>query len=635
MPPIFAPIISVTPGFGDDTPNPIIDKIFDILEDLYENSGAQALLACEKPAHTRGWKIDWIPSSNANIKAGSIDISLRVPSIQWAPCGCYEVLDWPVLSLGLGSAAIVARKLRKKALRKTSLYIKQKFNSPIVTLRDNWNKYRNWGVRDWDKFVKLPSVPSGHKRLYRLNGSVPVVADDANGWGTGRWFTDNQEYAMRHNKFTVGATHISYVDVPTNVANDVHMGNTDSRWRKKLAESGEKMNGGRGVDADRLIDNPARFVGNPDVAKYEYFLDSDYANQATKVSQFSSLPDIKELNDAWKPMESLFDSYDAEKFLDNTEYRNTFLNEWNQATSNLKNNLGKYFDDSDFVFNWLMKGNEFSTPVEATPDGSWYRPSPAGLENLFSEDSEIIKSVVKATAFFAFINQIISVTDVVRDLNCSPIGKNSSYGLTPKDKIFIKQIRDNAIENKKTTWAELDPDTCECNECPSDWNLCDNSSITNLYSSQGNTCHPPCCGGQEWKPITLIETCKCDCPDGKVFMECDCSDCSEGSGTPVLDLITGSGGKKGICVDSNPDESRLEWNKQTCKWECKTFTNSYPPHLWGGSIKVPITPPCKPNQQREPNACECSGFYKLEPCISESSQRIFNIVPITEIRIIG
>ena len=629
MPPIFAPIFSVPLGFPG---NPIIDKIFDILEDLYENSGAQALLSCEKPAHTRGWKIDWIPSPNINIKAGSIDISLRVPSIQWAPCGCYEVLDWPILSLGLGSAAIVARKLRKKALYKTSLYIKSKFHNPIVTLRNNWIKYRNWGIRDWDKYVKLPPVPSGHKRLYRLNGSVPVVADDANGWGTGRWFTDDQEYTMRHNKYAVGPTHVSYVDVPINVANDVHIGNADSRWRKILAESGEQMTGGRGADAGRLIDNPARFVGHPDMARHEYFLDSDYANQATKVSQFSSLPDIKELDDAWKPMESLFDSYDAEKFLDNIEYRNTFLNEWNQATSNLKNKLGKYFDDSNFVFNWLMKGDAFSVPVEPLPDGNWYRAAPAGLENLFSEDSVIMKSVVKAVAFFVFINEIISVTDVVRDINCSYIGRNSSYNLLPGDKIFIKQIRDNEIAKKETTWAELDPDTCECSECPpSGWTLCDNSSITNLYSSLGNTCHPPCCGGQEWKPITLMETCKCDCPDGKVFMECECSDCSEGSGTPVLDFITGSGGKKGMCVDQNPDPSKLEWNKTTCKWECKIFTYSYPPHLWGGSIKVPITPPCKPNQKREPNTCECSGFYKLEPCISQFTQKTFNIVDINEI----
>jgi hypothetical protein len=616
--PIFAPIISVIP-IASTRENSILDKMLSIIEHLFVTSGAAELITCENSAHTKGWKLDWSSPPNKDVKAGSIDIGLRYPSIGWAPCGCYETLDWPALSLGLSTSFVVARKLRIRAIKKIAPYLNERFRNPILSLKSNWLKYRNWGVKNWDKFVKLPPVPSGHKRLYRLNGSVPVTASDNNGWGTGRWFTDSQEYAMRHSQFAVGETHISYIDIPIDIADNSHMGNPNSKWRKILAESGEKMNGGQGADAGRLIDNPARFVGGEAVAKNEYFLDSDYANQAIKVSQFSSLPDIKELNDAWKPMEKMFDTWDSEKFLDNIEYRNKFVNEWNQNVSSLKSKLSKYFDDSDFVFKWLMQGDEFYQPIQANlPDGSYYRPPPAGLENLFNENSLISRTVLAATSLFVFINQLISVTDVVRDKNCSPIGQRSSYGPTIKDKEFIQKIRNTAIAKKQVTWAELNPETCECNECPEDWNFCDNSSITNLYTAYGNTCHPPCCGGQEWKPITLLETCKCGCPDGKVFMECDCSDCSEGSGTPILDLITRDKRKKGKCVDKNPDPSKLEWNKKTCKWECKTLKNIYPPHLWGGTIKVPIDPPCKPNQQRKPNACECSGSYSLDPCVSET-----------------
>lgn len=617
--PIFAPIISVTPGPLEDGSNPIVDRMLSIIEDLYVNSGAKALLACDNPAKKRGWKIDWsgtLPSSD--VKAGILDIGFRSPSISWAPCGCYDTADWASLSLGLSSGYIAARKIRKKAVRDISIYIKSKFESPIYTLKYNWYRYKNWGLADWDKYVKLPPVPAGHKRLYRLNGSVPVTADDADGWGTARWFTDDPKYPERHDRFSVGLTHTTYVDVPIDIANDHHMGNPDGKWIKILNESGEKMNGGRGADADRLIDNPARFCGSPDIAKKEYFIPSDFANQATKVSQFSSLPDIKELNDAWKPMERMFETYDAEKFLDNPAYRNTFLNEWNQNVQNLKDKLDKHFDDSEYVFKWLMKGDEGMLPADPTPDGGWYRPSPAGLENLFRSESEIMKKLVYALGLFVYIEQIMSIADIVTDKNCSPIGQtnfSAPWGLTQKDKIFIKEIRDGRIAKKEQVWAELDPDTCECSECPGGWNFCDNGSITNLYRGS-NTCNPPCCGGQEFKPITLVETCKCACPDGQVFMPCDCSDCKEGSGTPLLDLITGAASNDvvGICTTTNPDPSKLEWNPKSCTWECKTRTQSYPPHLWGGSITVPIQPPCKAGQTRKPPDCECCGSYAIDDC---------------------
>lgn len=615
------PLISVT-GITGDLSNTFIDRLLPIVEDLYESSGAQALLNCPNSAHTRGWKIDWIPDPSKTIYAGGIELGLRIPKISWAPCGCYESLEWPVLSVGFGGAAVVSRALRKKSLKKISLYLKDKFSSPYQSLKHNWYRYRNWGLRDWDKFVKLPPVPPGHKRLYRMNrkGDIPI-ASDSDGWGTGRWFSDSPDYVERHAKYAGhydnGGTFVTYVDVPNDIASNCHMGNPDSKWRKRLDESGEKMDGGRfegGTPPSQTNTNPARFVGNLDTAKYEYFLDSEYANQANKISKFSSLPDINVLHDAWKSMERLFDQFDSEQFLDNPLYRNNFLNEWNQTTNNFKDTVSAHFDNSDFVFDWLMKGNEYQTPVEPDGRGGLYRPSPAGLENLFSEDSEIMKTVIKATALFTFITQIMSVTDVVREQNCSPIGRDSAYGLTPKDKVFIANLRNSKIAANEPVWAELNNETCECSDCPSGWNLCDNSSITNLYSSYGNLCHPPCCGDQELKPITLVETCKCACPDGKVFMPCDCSECKEGSGTPVMDSLIGSDAKKGLCVDPNPDPSKLEWNSTSCTYECKTTTRISPPHLWGGSITVPIEPPCKPGKTRQPPNCECSGSYSVEPC---------------------
>lgn len=632
--PIFAPIISVTPGFiGDDKPNPIVDKIFSIIEDLYETSGAAALLSCDKPAHTRGWKIDWIPSPNANIQAGGIDIGLRVPSIEWAPCGCYDVLEWPALSLGLGGVSVVTRKLRRKAVRKIGVYIKNEFQSAILSFRSRWYRFKNWGVGDWDKFVSLPPVPADHKRLYRINpGGKTAIASDTDGWGTGRWFSDQPNYVIRHNRFSQGASTVTYVDIPLTDANNFHMGNPDSKWRKILAESGEKMTAGRGADPSKLIENPARFVGGEVMALQEYFIDSSYANQATKIAQFSSLPDLTELDNAWKKFEILFKDYDGDKFLDNAAYRSDFINRWNNETNNLKGLCSKYFDNSDTVFQWLFQGDPWQSVPDVRDNDVFSIPS-IGLENLFSEEKQIMTKTKYALGLVAFIVEIMSVTDVVREKNCSSIGRNSTYGLTPKDKDFIKNVRDSAIQNKLTTWAELNTDTCECSECPPEWNLCNNSSITNFYSTYGNTCHPPCCEGQQLKPVTLLETCKCACPDGQVFMECDCSDCTEGSGTPVLDLITGNKQKKGKCVEQNPNPDKLIWNKKTCKWECKTTKTIKPPHLWGGFIQVPIEPPCKPNQQRKPNSCECSGNYQLEDCSSESYSA-YNIVTVSEIRII-
>jgi hypothetical protein len=632
MPPVFAPIITV-PDFTDDKPNPVIDKIFAILEDLYENSGAKALLSCEKSAQTRGWKIDWVASSNANIQAGGIDISLRVPKIEWAPCGCYDTLEWPALSLGLGAVGGITQKLRRKAVRKIGVYIKDEFKSNIAIFRSRWYRFKNWGIGGWDKFVKLPPLQPGYKRLYRLNSNgITKTASDTNGWGTSRWFTDSTEYAIRHERFAKGATHVTYVDIPIGEASDCHMGNADSKWRKILAESGEQMNGGRGADPSKLIENPARFVGDESVAKNEYFLDSSYANQATKISQLTSLPDLEEFDNAWKKFENLFKDYDGEKFIDNPGYRNNFINRWETATSDLKGLCGKYFDNSDLTFDWLFKGNPNYSVADVQGNDVFRLPA-IGIEDIFSSEKIIMKKAGYAIALIAFMTEIMSVTDVVRDKNCSSIGRDSTYGLTEKDKEFIREVRNTAIAKKEVTWAELDLDTCECSICPSGWNTCDNSSITNFYSSYGNTCHPPCCGDQEWKPITLIETCKCACPDGKVFMECECSDCKEGSGTPVLDYVTGDKRKKGICVDENPDPSKLQWDKKTCKWECKTTTTIQPPHLWGGFLTVPIEPPCKPDQQRKPNSCECSGDYSLEPC-SESNISAYNIVPITEIRIV-
>jgi hypothetical protein len=632
MPPTFIPLISGLPTA--DTPNPIIDQLLNIIEDLYENSGLQSLLSCENPAHTRGWKVDWIDDNKPDILGGTIDLGFRTPSISWAPCDCYDTLEWPALSLSLVSVGIVIRKLRRKVVRKIGIYIKDAFGSSVASFRARWYRFKNWGLADWAKFLKLPPVQPGYKRLYRMNrgGGPPTIASDTNGYGTGRWFTDDPDYAIRHSRFTQGDSYVTYIDIPLEIANNNHMGNPNSRWRQLLSASGHSMSGGRGVDPSKLTENPARFVASESIARYEYFLDSNVANQSTKIAQFTGLGDLEEFDNQWKKFEVLFKEYDGEKFLDDIGYRNDFISRWNITTSQLKALCSKYFDNSDEVFQWLLQGSEWYGVPDVTGPDIIRLPS-VGLETIFSADRIIMKRTAYALALITFIVEIMSITDLVREKNCSPIGKDSTYGLTEKDKIFIKQLRDTAISQKVTTWAELDKNTCECTDCPSEWNLCDNRSILNLYSSYGNTCHPPCCGGQEWKPITLVETCKCECPEGKIFMPCDCSDCSEGSGTPLLDIVIGTNKIKGICIENNPDPEKLEWNKTTCRWECKTFTYSYPPHLWGGSIKVPIIPSCRENQQRDPYYdCDCSGSYSLDPCVGTNST-IFNIVSVKEIKL--
>jgi hypothetical protein len=94
-------------------------------------------------------------------------------------------------------------------------------------------------------------------------------------------------------------------------------------------------------------------------------------------------------------------------------------------------------------------------------------------------------------------------------------------------------------------------------------------------------------------------------------MPCESSDCTQ-TDSFLTSIFNPS--KPGKCVDPNPNPEKLEWNSQTCAWECKDSIEIPPPpdSIWAINIKSPIKPPCKKDEVRVPPDCLCSGSYSTE-----------------------
>lgn len=652
-----------TSEIGDDNNDSLIDHMGNIIEGLYESAkdNFNELLNCPG-GKRRGWKI---------LDGGS--------PVEFAPCGCYDDALWPMV-LGVPAAAkagagmtakILAKKARKKWTREA---IKQTKEILDILLQDYYRGLKLLNNSTVYLKRKLPPVPSGYTRLYRgqgarrlqkkVNGNLDLdspseIDIDNPVFDTpfGKYWTDEPGYADRFARTNSGMatndSQIFYIDVPTSEANRTKLGGLrngtvndlgmlpgqkypeeipGSRWNWELGEFEFGPDGrmplrrrnSNGVieiveDIPQTSDldlNPGVFATNEQSANFEYYLDSSLYNtnyvenltRETNLAQESVSLAFQDLKD--KTRKILDKQEELESLLNNPNSSDSTLiklvSEIENTGANLNNSIDRYFDK--------------------------YEASDLGMLNQLKEKSTSWLSYITYfvpwfLGLLAFIDRIMSLVSIVKDKSCIPLMEGGLSEFSNKSK--MAQIRNQRIANKTSVWAELNPETCECSECPGDWSFCDHSSITNLYLKETNSCIPPCCGGQELKPITLIETCKCDCPEGQVFMPCECSDCSK-SDSLLTSLFNPS--KPGKCVDPNPDPEKLEWNPQSCSWECKNYSIEYPSYSFGTPVKKPL-PKCEKDGVRKPTSCECSGSYKIEPCVSESLQSAYNIVPITEIRI--
>ena len=654
-----------TSEIGEDNNNSLMDQMGNIIEGLYESAkdNFNELLNCPG-GKRRGWKI---------LDGGS--------PVEFAPCGCYDDALWPYL-LGVPAAAkaggkMAAKVLAKKARKKyTKEAIAQTKELLEILLRDYYRAFKLLNNTTVYLTKKIPPVAPGYTRLYRGQGArrlqkkinpdldidTPSHVDIDNpvfDTPFGKYWTQDIGYADRFARTNDGMmtndSQIFYIDIPTAEANRTKLGGPrngtindlgmlpgqkypdeipGSIWNWKIGEFEFGPDGKmplRRRNADGIIEivedipvtsdldlNPGVFATNEQSAGYEYYLDSSLyntnyvsnLNREINLAQESVSLAFQDLKD--KTRKILDKQEELELLLDNPDASNETLlklvSEIENTGANLNTKIDQYFDkyrDSDSLLLILTSLKEKTS--------SWI--------------TYVKYFIPWLIGLLAFIDMVMSLVTIVKDKSCIPFieGGLSEFS----NKYQMAQIRNQRIANKAAVWAELNEETCKCTECPGEWNFCDQSSLANLYLKETNTCIPPCCGDQEFKPITLISSCKCDCPEGQVFMPCDCSDCVQ-SDSFITSFFQPS--KPGKCVDANPDPNKLEWNPNSCSWECMDHTIEYPSYSFGAPVKKPLEK-CKKDGVREPNSCECSGSYKIEPCVSETLRSTYNIVPITEIRI--
>lgn len=655
--------------------NSLSSQFLENLQNLYETSkdGLSDLLYCPG-GQRRGWKI--LDGDSA---------------VEFVPCGCYDDALWPLL-LGIPAAAkgagkLAAKTLTKKARKKFTKEAIEKSKEGIESLKGSYYRaLKGIGSNTHLLRRKRPPVQPGYTRLYRGQGArklqkktnpnldldFPPELDpdnpNFNNDPLGHYWTDDEGYADRFSRTDSGLhtndSQIFYVDIPTAEAEKFKLGRGQRNGTEYDLEMlpgqkyGEEVGGiiwdpsiGEYVwpphvkmplrrrnllinpPTDGWIEividtpDPKRDIGlNPDVfaanqksAGFEYYLDSplygtNYLEglnrQANLYSESAALAfqglkqRVQEIMDLQSQLDDLLSNPSTPN-----DVLQDMISKTENAASNLKDLTNTLFDTYEGT------GDRYATDLKALADAS------------FGWSNYLKTFVPYFLGLLAFIDGIMNTVSIVKDKSCIPLMEGGISELS--DKSAMAQVRNQRIANKQSVWAELDPESCECNQCPSGWNFCNQSSMTNLYMRTTNSCIPPCCGDQEFKPITLIESCKCDCPDGKVFMPCDCSDCTQ-SDSLLTSIISPS--KPGKCVDVNPDPSKLEWNPSSCSWECKTTESSSSSWIWVINPE-PKKPPCKEGAVRQPPGCECSGSYSISPCEPESTGLSFNIFSATDIKL--
>lgn len=659
-----------TVEIGDNDNDSLMDQMGNIIEGLYESN---ELLECPG-GQRRGWKI----------------LTGDSP-VEFVPCGCYDDALWPYL-LGIPAAAkagatLAAKLIIRKAKRKYSKKALFLFLHGISSLERSYKKGLKLVFNYAHIRRKLPPVQPGYKRLYRGQGdrklqqkarnnldldTTSVVRDstdslqlntpDGKFWSDDILYSESFVYADRSQVTATDASEVFFIDIPIEDYNRASLGNrrntgnasnlqmipeqkylteAGARWDKVLQEytfpPNAKMplrrrlqDGSIGIvddvpDARVDMDlNPGVFAWNAESAKAEFYLDSsmhntnflDQAMAEANLAKESTTQFALRLKEKTNNVRSK--GKELEQLLAGGESVSSASAQ--QFIAVLESSAKELVDEIDRIFDVYDLNHIYGFSVQYLREMS---------KTTFSMLEYIKYFLPWLIGLLAFIEMVMNLVTIVKDKSCIPFMEGGLSEFSNKDK--MSQIRSQRIANKAAVWAELNPETCKCSECPGDWNFCDQSSLANLYLKETNTCIPPCCGGQEFKPITLIETCKCNCPDGQVFMPCECSDCFQ-SDSSITKFFNPS--KPGKCVNANPDPEKLEWNPKSCSWECKNYTIEYPSYSFGTPVKKPLKP-CKDKGIRQPSSCECSGAYEISPCVVlETLQKTFNIVPITELRII-
>ena len=662
-----------TVEIGDQNNDSLLDQMLGVITDLFNTAkdNFNELLQCPG-GQRRGWKI----------------LSGNSP-VEFAPCGCYDDALWPLL-LGVPAAAkagatVASKMLVEKARKKWTKIALDKTMDLFESLEKEYLLVFK-KMRSYRLLLKPPPLKQGYIRLYRGQGiknkfdtnggeyfvpsvdlTTPAVLDiDNPNFGSspsGRYWSTDIEKAdfdsRNYGTYNTNDSEVFYTDIPeSDYLNSkldgygtVHNLKTLSGQKHPELIEGAKWRPGEGGwifpedafmplrrrNADGVIEivsdvpnsvtdmdlNPGLFL-QTGADTDTVFLDSSLNNTnfldditresglaaTNKTIAYQGIKD--KTQEAWRKQSRL------REILNNQDASDDFLQKAVSDVEDAGENLEKEIDK------FLVKHIE-------DPDNPYLSAFEKFKDKSFSGRKYIEEFLLWFTAFIAFIYQVMSLVSIVKDKSCIPLmeGGLSEFSNKPR----MAEIRNQRIGAKASVWAELNPETCECSECPADWNFCDHSSITNLYLKETNSCIPPCCGDQEFKPITLISTCKCDCPPDKVWMPCKKSDCTQSDSLLTSVFNPSSPGK---CVDPNPNPEKLEWDDETCEWKCKKANEAPAPNkfsVWINPLKTQIKP-CAFNKPRLPPHCECSGEYENSTRISENLKNTFNIVPITELRII-
>lgn len=660
-----------TTEIGDDNNDSLLDQMGNIIEGLYgaAKDNFEDLLKCPG-GQRRGWKI----------------LTGNSP-VEFAPCGCYDDALWP-MALGIPAAAklgasMAAKALAKKAKKKWGKKAIKRFGETLTKLENSYYDGLKLLFNEGTLRRKLPPVKSGYKRLYmgqgeqpwqraardniRLDNSPPVKRDplqfntiDEVGQNSHFW-TDDIKFA-NPDKPSLGPTtpssEIFYIDIPIDDANKMHLGNKYGQeynlgligGQKYAGQVGAKYNPNIGTyvfpsdvkmpvrrrneqgwveivedtpNAEDIDLNPGIFQWNKDVADKRYYLDSsisgtNYLGEAAENANLaveSSTQAFFDIKD--KTLKVLEKKEELSALLDGDGTPDPaavakLVSSLEASAQDLSRSIDKTFDTYS-----IDDAHHLTSAANALRAMSSYTQSAASYLATF---------LPWFLGLLAFIDQVMSLISIVKDKSCIPLMEGGFSEFS--DKAKLSDIRNQRIQAKASVWAELNPVTCECTECPGGWQFCDHSSITNLYLKETNSCIPPCCGEQEFKPITLISTCKCDCPEGKVWMPCKTSDCTQSDSLLTSIFNPSSPGK---CVDPNPNPEKLEWDEETCEWKCKKENETPPPDrhsIWIHPSKTQIKL-CAFNKPRLPPLCDCSGAYTttgINPSL--------NIVTLNSIKLI-
>jgi len=454
-------------------------------------------------------------------------------------------------------------------------------------------------------------------------------------------------------------------------------------------------------DSDTLL-NPGIMVGDDTAAGLEYFLDANSANMATKIAAVNNIFDIQEFMDILIRLDSsVAIKLDGDEIWTPLTVFNNAA-EWKKA---VQNNIDRGLANGDSM-DFIARAN---APIVAAEDiignrklfdqkmqqwadifTAWENLAqdhidnmPVEISNFMTEIKNLFVPELTSSGYrtifewgigmFIFIETILAVISVVEIKKCHPDFLNTT-SLPGTTDIDIEIISSKYQLNKRQRWqlydqfnkfpvhATLNPETCACSECPPNRTLCDKSSVWNPanplspWDDRWNTCFASCCGGRELAPITITKDCGCECPEGQEFLPCERSTCKSRSSEisyilswiyqrpifpdPYNTLFNG------ICVISNPNPDKLEWDTKECAWVCREsrlvmkskLPNNYrlpaymPYGVYVGGYATEVLeklPPCAENKTRRPPNCECEDIIPTPTPTSTTTPTVTPTISLT------